>query len=95
MLSDPLNSVTSTSPDPDGAVGTIGVAERHQTEQIASADIVLDDTTIQELLQSDDVQRLIADATFTKLFARPEIQAALANPAWRIEIVVTAAQKAP
>ena len=46
-------------PKQEGTEATIGVAERHQTEQIQASDVVLEDAEFQEFLQSDVVQRLI------------------------------------
>jgi len=44
-----------------GAEGTVGAAKRYQSEQMASKDVVLQDTGVQQLLQSDTLRKLIAD----------------------------------
>ena len=67
-------------PAEDGAEGTIGVAQRTQTEQINAADVVLEDEDFQKWMQSDDVQRMIADEDFTTVMASPDFQAVLASP---------------
>jgi hypothetical protein len=56
--------------------GAIGAAKKYQSEQIADADVVLQDADIQALLQTDffyqmvtneDFRRLVADGTVAKL----------------------------
>ena len=44
-----------------GAEGTVGAAKRYQTEQIKKDDVVLKDAELQQVIQSEAFQRLIAD----------------------------------
>ena len=64
--------VNGFPPSEDGAEGTIGVAERHHSEQIQAADIILEDPEFQQCLQSDVVQRLSAGPRRTRAQAPGE-----------------------
>ena len=54
-------------PPKNGAQGTIGVANRYQSEQIAASDVAIDPTALNDLLQSDVIHRLAKDPEFKKV----------------------------
>lgn len=74
-------SLTGFPPDRADTVGTIGAtdgaatggeiegveaADRYRTDQIDEADVTLDDPEIQELLQNDEVLKVVNDPTFQR-----------------------------
>jgi hypothetical protein len=52
----------------DETSGAIGVAKKYQAEQISEQDVVLADSEIQELLQTDFFYQLVTDPDFQKLY---------------------------
>ena len=52
----------------DDTSGAIGVAKKYQAEQISEQDVVLADSEIQELLQTDFFYQLVTDPDFQKLY---------------------------
>ena len=56
-----LFAVKGFPPVGPGAEGTVGAAQRYQSQQIEGKDVVLQDAAVQQLLQSDSFRRLISD----------------------------------
>lgn len=54
-------------PPKNGVEGTIGVANRYQTQQISNNDVAIDPSALNDLLQSDVVHRLAKDPEFRKM----------------------------
>ena len=52
----------------DETSGAIGVAKKYQAEQISEQDVVLADSEIQELMQTDFFYQLVTDPDFQKLY---------------------------
>ena len=71
----------------DYAVGTIGAADtviagvesanRYRSEQMSDADVVLGDTELQRLLQSEIIQELINNPTFARAIQDPDVRTAM------------------
>jgi len=57
----------NSAPDKTDVQGAIGVAKQHRTDQIAAADVVLQDPEIQQLLQSEFFYKLATDDEFRKM----------------------------
>ena len=57
----------SSTPSDEDISGAIGVAKQYRADQITSADVVLQDPEIQELLQSDFFYKLVTDDEFRKV----------------------------
>src|SRR5512143_3163206 len=53
----------------DGAAGTVGAAKKYQAEQIATKDVVLENSEIQAFMQSEVFQKLLNDRASRKLLA--------------------------
>lgn len=64
-----------------GAEGTIGAAQRAQTQQMANNDVVVDDAAAQEFLQSDVFDRILKDESARKALADPDLRKVLADEA--------------
>ena len=62
------------------SAGTIGAASRVQTEQITAYDVEIDQPELQEILQSDEFERMVEDGVFQELFAHPELAELWAHP---------------
>ncbi len=75
-------------PPIDGAQGTIGAAKRYQADQIAPADVKVDDSAqafvqsdvFDQMLKDNDTRQLLANGSFRAALAAPEFRAALASP---------------
>ena len=50
----------------DNTGGSIGMAKKYRAEQIADADVALQDPQVQELIQSDTFYQLVTDANFRR-----------------------------
>lgn len=57
-------------PPRSGMEGTIGAAKRYQSEQIATGDVALSDSDIQDLLQSDLFHQIVTDASFREMYMK-------------------------
>ena len=82
------------SPVGDNAAGTVAPAERYRAEQPSSDDLQLGDQELQEVLQTDEFARLIADESFQKAMANPEFRAALDNSAFHAAMSNAAVREA-
>ena len=60
---------TGLIPPKSGMEGTIGVAQRVQTDQIAAGDVAIDPAALNDIIQSDVVHRLAKDPEFRKVVA--------------------------
>ena len=69
-------------PPIDGAQGTVGAAKRYQADQIAPADVKVDDSA-QAFVQSDVFDQLVKDPNARQLLASPSFRSALAAPEFR------------
>ncbi len=69
-------------PPIDGAQGTVGAAKRYQADQIAPADVKVDDSA-QAFLQSDVFDQLMKDPDARQMLASPSFRSALAAPEFR------------
>jgi len=69
-------------PPIDGAQGTIGAATRYQADQIAPADVKVDDSA-QAFVQSDVFDQLMKDPDARQMLASPSFRGALASPEFR------------
>src|SRR6185369_17462912 len=68
---------------PQGAStsGTIAPADRYQVSQVASTDIVLGDTSVPTLMQTDAFELMVKDKSFRALATNPAFMAlAQENP---------------
>jgi hypothetical protein len=63
----------------DGAQGTVGAAKRFQSEQISDKDVILQDTEVQQVLQSDAFRRVIADKETRAVLASKDFQKAMSD----------------
>jgi len=59
--------------------GTIGAAKKYQVDQIKESDVVLEDQTIQALLQNDDFVRMVSDENFQAMPKDAKMQALTQN----------------
>ncbi len=69
-------------PPIDGAQGTVGAAKRYQADQIAPADVKVDDSA-QAFVQSDVFDQLMKDPDARQMLASPSFRGALASPEFR------------
>jgi hypothetical protein len=60
-----------------GTEGTIGAANRYQSEQITGADVSLDDPTMASFIQSDTFRKLASSAEFRQAIKSEDFQQAL------------------
>jgi hypothetical protein len=66
-------------PASDGTEGTIGAAQRYQSQQISDADVKVKDAELQKFLQSDAFHRLVSDKAARQALADKNVQKALAD----------------
>jgi hypothetical protein len=66
-------------PPSEGTEGTIGAAQRYQSQQISDKDVKLNDAELQKFMQSDTFQKLISNKAARQALANKELQKALAN----------------
>ena len=76
-------AVKGYPPVDKGAEGTIGAAQRYQSEQIKTGDVVLKDKELQEVLQSDAYNKLTKDPEARKAITSDAFKAAMANDSFR------------
>jgi hypothetical protein len=62
-----------------GVEGTIGVANRYQSEQISGADVVLDPAQLNDIIQSDVFHRLAKNPEFKKIVADDNFKSIVAS----------------
>ena len=62
-------------PQGGGASGTIAPADRYQVSQVGTADIVLGDTTVPQLMQTDVFELMVKDPGFRALATSPGFMA--------------------
>jgi hypothetical protein len=72
-------AIKGTPPVGPGAEATVGAAKKYQSEQISGQDVVLQDTEVQQLLQSDAFRRAIADKETRALLASEAFQKAMSD----------------
>jgi hypothetical protein len=60
-----------------GTEGTVGAARKYQSEQISGKDVVLQDTELQQVLQSDALRKLLADKETRALLMSPAFDQAV------------------
>jgi hypothetical protein len=73
-------------PKSEGTEGTIGAAQRYQSQQIASGDVKVTDAELQRFMQSDAFHTLINDKAARKALANKDLQKALADPSIRLAL---------
>ena len=66
-------------PPSEGTEGTIGAAQRYQSQQISDADVKLTDAELQKFMQSDAFQKLVSDKALRQALGNKELQKALAS----------------
>ena len=71
-------------PPSEGTEGTIGAAQRYQSQQIADADVKVTDAELQKFMQSDVFHKLINDKAARRALANKDVQKALADPNVRL-----------
>ena len=81
-------------PQSDGTEGTIGAAQRYQSQQIADKDVKVTDAELQKFMQSDAFHALISDKAARQALANKEFQKALANDAIRQALASDALRQA-
>ena len=74
-------------PKSDGTEGTIGAAQRYQSQQIADGDVKVTDAGLQKFMQSDAFHKLINDKAARQALANKNVQKALADPIVRRALV--------
>ena len=74
-----LFAVKGFPPVGPGAEGTVGAAQRYQSQQIEGKDVVLQDAAVQQLLQSDSFRRLISDKEARAVLATKDFQKAMSD----------------
>jgi predicted pyridoxine 5'-phosphate oxidase superfamily flavin-nucleotide-binding protein len=74
-------------PKSDGTEGTIGAAQRYQSQQIADGDVKVTDAGLQKFMQSDAFHTLINDKAARQALANKDVQKALADPVVRRALV--------
>lgn len=67
------------NPPKDSVEGTIGAANRSQSEQITGADVVLDPTQMNDIIQSDVFHRLARNPEFKKIVANENFKSIVAR----------------
>jgi len=68
---------------PEGTEGTIGAANRYQTEQISAKDVKLEDAEIQAFLQSDTFHKLATSPEFRNVVKEQSFREVAGMPAYR------------
>ena len=68
-------------PTADNSQGAIGAAKRYNSGQIASGDVQVGDTSVQQFIQSDTFARLIKDPNAVKLLSDARLRQSLASVA--------------
>ena len=77
-----------------GAEATVGAAKKYQSEQISGKDVVLQDTEVQQILQSDAFRRAIADKETRALLASDAFQRAMSDANVRALLAAMASDRA-
>lgn len=70
-------------PPRTGVEGTIGAANRYQSQQITDSDVVLKDQAVQTFIQSDTFRKLAANPEFQKTAENAVFEAMMASESWR------------
>jgi hypothetical protein len=70
-------------PPKSGTEGAIGAANRHTTQQIADADVVLKEPQVQAFLQSDTFHKLATNAEFRNEVTKEEFLAVVREEAYQ------------
>lgn len=70
-------------PPRTGVEGTIGAANRYQSQQIAESDVVLKDQAVQAFIQSDTFRKLAANPEFAKTAESASFQELAKSEAFR------------
>ena len=73
-------------PPSEGTEGTIGAAQRYQSQQIADGDVKVTDAGLQKFMQSDAFHKLINDKAARQALANKDVQKALADPNVRLAL---------
>ena len=73
-------------PPSEGTEGTIGAAQRYQSQQIADADVKVTDAELQKFMQSDAFHKLINDKAARQALANKDVQKALSDPNVRLAL---------
>ena len=87
-------AVSGFPPVGPGAEGTVGAAKRYQSEQMASKDVVLQDTGVQQLLQSDTLRKLIADKETRAILVSEDFKKAMSDASVQALVQQMAADRA-
>jgi hypothetical protein len=67
-------------PPSEGTEGTIGAAQRYQSQQISDADVKVADAELQKFMQSDAFHKLMSDKAARQALANKDVQKALSDP---------------
>lgn len=74
-------------PASEGTEGTVGAAQRYQSQQISDADVKVNDAELQKFLQSDAFHKLVSDKAARQALASKDVQKALADPNVRFALL--------
>jgi hypothetical protein len=72
--------LTADLPKSGQTAGTVLPADRYQSSQVKSADVVLGDTAVAELMQTDAYEAIIKDKSFRALASDPSFVTLAQNP---------------
>jgi len=67
-----VSSLTKFPPEGDDVQGAIGAADKYRAEQITDADVTLNETEIQKLLQDDKILALLEDKELMNAIAKAD-----------------------
>ena len=67
-------------PPSEGTEGTVGAAQRYQSQQISDADVKVNDAELQKFLQSDAFHTLMSDKAARQALVNKDVQKALSDP---------------
>jgi hypothetical protein len=81
-------------PPRTGVEGTIGAANRYQSQQIAESDVVLKDQAVQAFIQSDTFRKLAANPEFAKTAESASFQELAKSEAFRKTAEMSSFQEA-
>src|SRR5262245_50553524 len=72
-------ALQGTRVPPDGTQGAIGAAQKYQSEQIANADVSLDNPEIAAFLQTDTFHKIATDEAFRKAVGTESFRKAISD----------------
>lgn len=81
-------------PPSEGTEGTIGAAQRYQSQQIADKDVKITDAELQTFVQSDAFRKIAADKALREALASEDIRRGLTAEALRVVLASPEARAA-